>query len=193
MPHSPRCPETPLYSLGRILSRSSRTASTTCLALVLLLTLATAPPQTRANQELSPGAAVPAFIPRTIAGMTLTELMDGDQAAAVIDRMHRGTVATQANFIATYQGPPGSATYYVSLYDDPRQPVADREEMAEIMAKESHGFSHLMRRTKNDIVFYMALGQGQAHYFFARGRELVWLAVDIDVAEQALRDVLQAG
>lgn len=192
MHHPPRCPQAALENLGRPLARTVATNLAISPALVLLLVLITALPQAAANQEQSPAAAAPAFIPGTIAGMTLTELMDGAQATAVIDRMHRGTVATQANFIATYQGPPGSATLYVSLYDDPGQAVSDREEMAEIIAKKGHGFSHLKRRTQNGLVFYMALGQGQAHYFFARGHELAWLAVDIDVAEQALKDVLQA-
>ncbi|WP_045218185.1 hypothetical protein [Desulfonatronum thioautotrophicum] len=135
-------------------------------------------------------AETPVFIPPNIAGMALINLIDGDEAATIIDRMHRGNVATQANFIAMYQGLDASATYYVSLYDDPQQALLDKVEMAEIMAREDHGFSHLMRRTKNDMVFYMALGQGQAHYFFARNNELIWLAVDIGMAEKALEDVL---
>lgn len=156
------------------------------LAVAMLLVLTTTP----IMAEQTKSTAAPEFIPRTIAGMDLVELIDGAEAAAIIDRMHRGNVATKANFIAKYQGAPGSAAYYVSLYDDPSRAVDDMEEMAVIMAKESHGFSHLMRREKNSTVFYMALGQGQAHYFFARDIELVWLAVDVDVAEKALEEVL---
>ncbi|TVQ99416.1 MAG: hypothetical protein EA399_07445 [Desulfovibrionales bacterium] len=141
-------------------------------------------------EQVGDTSPIPAFIPQSIAGMTLINLIDGDEAATIIDRMHRGNVATQANFIAMYQGLDASATYYVSLYDNPQQALLDKEEMAEIMAREDHGFSHLMRRTKNDMVFYMALGQGQAHYFFARDNELIWLAVNIDMAEKALGDVL---
>ncbi len=64
------------------------------------------------------------------------------------------------------------------------------EDMARVMEEEGHGFSHLMQRVQNGIVFYMALGQGQAHYFFARSVELVWLAVDKEIAEQAIMEVL---
>ncbi|SMP39360.1 hypothetical protein [Desulfonatronum lacustre] len=162
-------------------------------AVIILLALITVymPIPAAADQTADQASSsIPEFIPRTIAGMELVELIDGRRAAAIINRMHHGDVATQANYIAEYKGPPGSATYYVSLYDDPRRVVTDMEEMAEIMAKEGHGFSHLMPRVKNDVVFYMALGQGQAHYFFARDLELVWLAVDVDVAELAIEDVL---
>ncbi len=158
--------------------------------ILLALSIVFMPIPAVAGQTADQASSIPEFIPRSIAGMELVELIDGQRAAAIIDRMHHGDVSTQVNYIAEYKGPPGSATYYVSLYDDPRRVVTDMEEMAEIMAKESHGFSHLMRRVKNDVVFYMALGQGQAHYFFARDLELVWLAVDVDVAELALEDVL---
>ena len=163
------------------------------LATLVLLAMITAfiTASAAAEQTHDPKVAAPEFIPRSIAGMTLINLVDGAEAAKIIDRMHHGDVATQANFIATYQGLRGAATYYVSLYDDPRQALTDMEEMAEIMGKEGHGFSHLMRRTREETPFYMALGQGQAHYFFARDIELVWLAVDMDIAEQALEEILR--
>lgn len=160
------------------------------LVLLAVITAFMAAP-VAADQTDASEVAAPEFIPRSIAGMTLINLIDGAEAARIIDRMHQGDVATLENFIAAYQGLRGSATYYVSLYDDPTQAVKDMEEMARIMGKEGHGFSHLMRRTREEIPFYMALGQGQAHYFFARDIELIWLAVDMDIAEQALEEVLQ--
>ena len=156
------------------------------LALLLIL-VAAGPALASENQFESPP------IPETIAGMELIELVDGEEAAAIIDRMHRGNVATRANFIARYQGQTGTATYYVSLYDDPLLAVGDMEEMAWIMGREGHGFSHLMRRSKAETPFYMALGQGQAHYFFARDLELIWLAADLSIAEQALEEILLTG
>ncbi|PTN33933.1 hypothetical protein [Desulfonatronum sp. SC1] len=160
------------------------------LVLLALITAFISAP-TSANQTDDPKVVAPEFIPLSIAGMTLINLLDGAEAAKIIDRMHHGDVATQANFIAKYQGAPGSATYYVSLYDDPQRAMKDMEEMGRIMGKEGHGFSHLMRRTREEIPFYMALGQGQAHYFFVRDIELIWLAVDVDIAEQALEEILQ--
>lgn len=130
------------------------------------------------------------LLPASIAGMELKEVVSGEEAARIINRMHQGEVATHSDFIAEYRGEPGTATYYLSLYEQPEQAVLAMEDMARVMKKEGHGFSHLMSRVHNDKVFYMALGQGQAHYFFARGVELVWLAVDTEIAEQAILDVL---
>ncbi len=130
------------------------------------------------------------LLPASIAGMELKEVVSGEEAARIINRMHQGEVATHSDFIAEYRGEPGEATYYLSLYEQPEQAVLAMEDMARVMKKEGHGFSHLMSRVHNDKVFYMALGQGQAHYFFARGVELVWLAVDTEIAEQAILDVL---
>lgn len=175
-----KCISMTRLSLGRPLRRPLDLLR----GLALLITVMTAPAVADQSEIM------PVMIPQVIAGMELVELIDGDRAAAIINKMHRGNVATRSNFIVRYQCQAGSATYYVSLYDDPRLAEADMKEMAEIMAKEDHGFSHLMRRTINGQSVYMALGQGQAHYFFARNHELVWLAADVGIAEQALEDVL---
>lgn len=129
-------------------------------------------------------------LPQSIAGMALVRDMDGAEAAAIIDRLHHGTVATRANAIGEYEGGGRYATYYVSLYDEPGQAVQAMEDMVAVMSGGGHGFSHLMKRNAPDREFYMALGQGQAHYFFARDAELVWLAVDMEVAEEAVKEVL---
>lgn len=129
-------------------------------------------------------------LPSVIAGMEITEGISGEEAARIVNRMHRGEVATRANFIGHYQGGGNTATYYVSLYESPDQAKAAMEAMATVMRQEGHGFSHLMKRTEQGTDFYMALGQGQAHYFFARDNELAWLAVDIPVAEAAVKEIL---
>lgn len=129
-------------------------------------------------------------LPSVIAGMEITEGISGEEAARIVNRMHRGEVATRANFIGHYQGGGNTATYYVSLYESPDQAKAAMEAMATVMRQEGHGFSHLMKRTEQGTDFYMALGQGQAHYFFAKDNELAWLAVDIPVAEAAVKEIL---
>lgn len=129
-------------------------------------------------------------LPSVIAGMEITERISGEEAARIVNRMHRGEVATQANFIGHYQGGDNRATYYISLYASPDQAEAAMEAMAAVMKQEGHGFSHLMKRTERGTDFYMALGQDQAHYFFAKDAELAWLAVDIPVAEAAVKEIL---
>jgi len=132
-------------------------------------------------------------LPTVIAGMEITERIRGEEAARIVNRMHRGKVATQSNFIGQYQGKGNMATYYVSLYESPDQARTAMEAMAVVMKQEGHGFSHLMKRTEQGTHFYMALGQDQAHYFFARENELSWLAVDIPVAEAAVMEILTGG
>jgi len=129
-------------------------------------------------------------LPESIAGMALVRSIEGGEAAAIIDRLHHGTVATRANAIGEYEGGGKSATYYISWYDEPGQAEQAMEDMAAVMFEGGHGFSHLMKRNAQDREFYMALGQGQAHYFFAKEAELVWLAVDMEVAEEAVKEVL---
>ncbi len=128
-------------------------------------------------------------LPESILGMEKTEVMKGKEASKKVDRMHRGRVATGMDYIAEYSDDEYSATYYVSLYDEPEEAVKARQEMAREMEETAQEFSHFMHRTVNEHTVYMALAHGQAHYFFARGKELVWLAVDISVAEDALEEI----
>jgi hypothetical protein len=153
-----------------------------------LLLLHLIPPHGHAAEQLATE-----HTPSAIAGMELEKLISGEEAARIVNRMHRGEVATQANFIGHYQGGDRSAVYYASLYDSPDQAEEAMEAMAVVMKEEGHGFSHLMKRTENETAFYMALGQGQAHYFFARHIELVWFAVDIPVAEEAIMEIIAGG
>jgi len=133
------------------------------------------------------------YLPANISGMDQKKVISGEEAARIINRMHQGDVATYADYIAEYRSEAGSATYYLSLYDHPEQATKAMEDMARVMEEEEHGFSHLMQRVQNGKVFYMALGQSQAHYFFARNAELVWLAVDTEIAEQAIMEVLHGS
>jgi hypothetical protein len=38
---------------------------------------------------------------------------------------------------------------------------------------------------------YLTVGMGQAHYFFQRGTKVIWLAVDPQLAREAIRDALK--
>jgi hypothetical protein len=171
-------------SSGHICPPLRRLATGLVIAVACLFVIAAAPARLQASQSAKLG------LPETIAGMALIKTIEGDEAAAIIDRLHHGSVATRVNAIGEYQGGGRSATFYVSLYDDPAQALRAMEDMAAVMSGGGHGFSHLMKRTAREREFYMALGQGQAHYFFAREAELVWLAVDMDVAERAVQEVL---
>ena len=128
-------------------------------------------------------------LPESILGMEKTEVMKGKEASKKVDRMHRGDVATGMDYIVEYSDGDHSATYYVSLYDEPEEAVKAKQEMARKMEETSHEFSHFMHRTVNEHTVYMALAHDQAHYFFAQELELVWLAVDISVAEDALKEL----
>lgn len=130
------------------------------------------------------------FLPSSIAEMNLVETISGSKAVRIINQMHHGNVATKSNYIGRYLGTTSSATYYVSIYDDSAQAEKAMEDMSRVMEQQGHGFAHLMKRNEKGRIFYMALGQDQAHYFFARDVELVWLAVDVQVAEKAIKEIL---
>jgi hypothetical protein len=173
--------ESPLPVLSWLVRNFSRPAFLAAFFLILVLVN---PGQSSADQaEIN-------YLPPDIAEMNLVETISGSKAVRIINQMHHGNVATKSNYIGRYLGKTSSATYYVSLYHDSAQAEKAMEDMARVMEQQEHGFSHLMKRKENNRIFYMALGQGQAHYFFARDVELVWLAVDVQVAEKAIKEIL---
>ena len=51
-------------------------------------------------------------------------------------------------------------------------------------------FGQYSSRSVDGKTVSVCKGMGQIHYFFARGRLVCWLAVDIDKGEEALQDLL---
>ncbi len=60
--------------------------------------------------------------------------------------------------------------------------------MARVMEEEEHGFSHLMQRVQNGIVFYMALGQGQAIFISKKAFKKSLLPASMPVPAQKKLD-----
>ncbi len=170
-----------IYKLKESCSR--KLAKALSAAMILLILICWGFPGSVFSYELK--------LPESILGMEKTGVLKGEKASEQVDRMHHGQVTTGSDYIAEYSDDEHSATYYVSLYDEPEDAIKVMQDMAKKMEKTSHEFSHFMLRKVNEHTVYMALGNEQAHYFFAHGKELVWLAVDIAVAEDALEEVTE--
>jgi hypothetical protein len=129
-------------------------------------------------------------LPDAILSMSLTETLTGTEAAEIIDHLHQGTVAPDRNYVGRYRGDGNSATYYLSVYGTVDEAQSELDAMVAGLERGGHVFDHVRVRSVNGKDVWMALGMGQAHYFYAEGDRLIWLAVDVVVAEDAIQSLL---
>jgi hypothetical protein len=132
----------------------------------------------------------PSHLPESILDLMLSEKIEGDAATEIIDHLHMKSVAPSDNYIGRYRNDLHTATYYLSLYDDPAEAEAELDAMVSSMGLGGHVFDHVRQRTLNNREIYMALGMGQAHYFYSEENKLIWLAIDIPIAEKAISSLI---
>ena len=102
-------------------------------------------------------------------------VISGKQAAGLVNKMHRQSVATDANVIAEYGKGANKDLLYISRYADPEAAQEAFDLMIEKMAvAKKSPFFHLMPIGKYQKKAYMALGMGAVHFIYPSGRFLLW-------------------
>jgi len=130
-------------------------------------------------------------LPETIGSLRRLETLDGDRAAALVDKLHGKGVSTSKNLIGAYRGAGASATLYRTVYASSAEAERNDERMAAMIERGNNAFEHFHRGVRMERTVSMCLGMGQVHFFFASGRSLYWLAVDPPVAREALEALLR--
>lgn len=132
-------------------------------------------------------------IPGQLGDLHLQEWIEGKEARELINQLHHRSVAPGEDFVGEYIGKDGSATLYLSVYDEPSMAVEAMERMTKGIAAGGTPFSHPKdypaspaRRIKT------CFGMDQTHFFFADDRKVIWLSVDEPIAEATLNHLLAA-
>jgi hypothetical protein len=141
---------------------------------------------------LSRSAVEKTELPPALGTLRLEQTITGSEASAIVNRMHGKGVTPKANAIGVYKGASGTAMLYLSVYEEPRDAAGARNDMIAGIRTGRTPFSGLERRTLRGHDISSCIGQGQAHYFFAVGRSLYWLAVDFPVAAPTLEALLSS-
>jgi hypothetical protein len=131
-------------------------------------------------------APLATFAPEQLQGLSRVQLVEGEQAARDIARLHEQSVAPQESIIASYGPPAGQAVLYVSRFFSKEEAQEQLNRMAERMEHGAAGFSPHQRAEMAGLAVYFSQGHGQAHYFYAEDDRLVWLAVDAARARPSL-------
>ena len=123
------------------------------------------------------GCSSPADIasPEGIGEKERVRVVDGNQAARIINRMHNQSVAADANVIAEY-GKEKKDLLYISYYADQKLAKKAFDLMIEKMAAAKKGpFFHLMPLNTYTNPVYFTLGMGARHFVYQSGNYLLWL------------------
>jgi len=129
-------------------------------------------------------------LPSALGTLRLEQTFTGSEASAIVNRLHGKGVTPKSNAIGMYRGASGTATLYLSIYEEQQEAARVRNDMIVGIQSGRTPFSGLERRTFEGHDLSYCIGEGQAHYFFAVGRSLYWLAVDFPVAAPTLEALL---
>ena len=129
--------------------------------------------------------------PKTMGALQLVHALRGKEALQAIDRLHGKGIAGTDGYVAHYERNGFVAMLYVSRPARSSMTGAQIEKMATGIRAGKTPFSHLKSSERNGTTVYSALGEGQIHYFYRRGADVIWLAADPPVAREAVQYLLQ--
>ncbi len=127
-------------------------------------------------------------LPARLAGLPLVEQVSGQPALTEIQYLHGQDFTLVDGAVARYGN--GTATVWVS--SAPTSSLATRQvqAMTERIAEGNSPFSSHGQSEVAGITIYMLTGMGQVHYYFQLGRQVVWLAITAQQAEQGLAELI---
>ena len=138
--------------------------------------------------------ATPSFgddvMPQSIGSLSLERVQSGEKARQEIDRLHGKQINFRRGYIGTYGN--GRAKLWISEYDSEGEAAEGIGKMAQrIQAGKKGNFWHFREMSIQGVTVNFVVGMGQAHYFFQKGRKIIWLAVDPPLAREAIRDAIE--
>ena len=133
----------------------------------------------------------PLVLPQSILQLRLKEEIRGKQAQEIVDAMHKKSLTPDENVIGTYFSTDGSAKLYVSLYDSRTIAEEQFKKMIDLIRLEKGPFSHFRELHVQNEKVYIFLGLGQAHYFFLHEKGLYWWAVDLQIAQASMQELVR--
>ncbi len=140
---------------------------------------------------LIPDLSLGNWLPQSIGSLQLEKLQVGEAAKLEINRLHGKHIDFREGCVATYVGGGKTAKVWLSQYDSEAKATEANKRMAQkIQAMEGKRFWHFRETSIRDIPVNLVMGQGQAHYFFQKGKKVIWLAVDPAEAETTVRDLI---
>ncbi len=129
-------------------------------------------------------------VPRSLGGMSLSgDVMMGEAAIKEMSQLHGRDVGMVGGWVAHYQR---NATVYVGEIADEDSASKLMEAMVYRIGAGNAIFKDLQRVRFEGQDLYSVFGQGQNHYFYQKGKNVIWIAAPTSNEAMFLRDALRA-
>jgi hypothetical protein len=116
-------------------------------------------------------------LPPRLAGAILARRLEGEEARAIVNRLHGKGVAPLRSLIGFYGDDAGSAAIvYVSVYSEPGEASGVAARMRDGILRGGSVFGAYTEYEVAGRRIAGCTGTGSQHYFFAAGRGVYWLA-----------------
>jgi hypothetical protein len=130
------------------------------------------------------------YLPEDFFGLKLAKTVRDDDASRFVNKLHFKTVTSQNNKIGFYEGEPGSAIIYLTIYDDEESAASEAGRMIEKISPGKTLFTDGEFIKINDETVYQCFGMGKSHFVFTKDSVLFWISIDTYFAKRFLADYL---
>lgn len=128
--------------------------------------------------------------PEKISNKTLTQVISGEEALKVIDKLHGLSVAPQKNAIVEYGDDPKDLLY-ISWYEEQDQAREAFITMISKMMKAEKGpFTHIRALPDYGEKVFMSIGMGAIHYIYHSSHYILWLQTYQDIGRELPDELL---
>lgn len=130
------------------------------------------------------------LLPEKLAGMELQEIKIDADASKEIDQLHGKIVSGEENIIGVYSGDNSIGDLYISSFEDTLSAIKSFHRMMRGVQLDTVNCSHFVPRLLGEHTVIMVIGMERVHYFYTLGKEVYWLQVDRNKAEEAIAELL---
>ncbi|MCW5895906.1 MAG: hypothetical protein KIT50_09910 [Bacteroidetes bacterium] len=131
----------------------------------------------------------PVSLPQHLADAQLMQMIDGERANEILNRMHDKEVTPSTNLIGVYSS--GNTVIYLSVYRSRSDARKAYTKMARSIEKGNPLFTDYRVTRLGNLEASFCFGQEQDHYFFVSRNYLYWLAADSPVAEKMASSLVE--
>jgi hypothetical protein len=139
-----------------------------------------------AGPEKAPAPRLPA----ALGSLALARTIEGVEANKLIYTMHGKATSGSTSAVGFYGGKDSNNVLYVSAFMNDEQARRAFDRMLSKMTAGTAGFSPPVKRPGPDQI-YETTGSGLKHFFYQRGRNVIWWQAEPGIAEEPLATVLQ--
>jgi hypothetical protein len=130
-------------------------------------------------------------LPDAIHGLQRVEVQAGEEAAEMIGGMHDRSVAPTNSQVAYYGPDNMRAVLYVSEFESDEAAQEQLNAMAAGIGEGTAEYGHHNQFEVEGRQIHSVFGEGQIHYFYTDGTDLVWVSLPPAIARPGLAEVLK--